>query len=715
MRIARMSPTTDQGSTYYMTAITAPLYRLREIIALTAVLMGIALLVSVAQAAAPTLPAEKAVIESRPDVTATSTPTCVSGWSVIDSPNPFSRDNQFYGVAASSSTDVWAVGVATNAFIEHWDGTNWSVITGPATVSETILYDVAVVSSSDVWAVGQTYAGYPGYYHSLAIHWDGTAWSRVPSPNLSEYGINSLFGVDAVSSTDVWAVGYAGHTSWQTLAMHWDGNAWSIVPSPNTPSPFNRLFRVAATAANDVWAVGSTSRTDDGQTIIMRWDGSQWKMEATTFPGALYGVAAVSANDVWAVGYSGGSLLIHWDGASWTAWPSVNYVKLLGIDAIASDDIWAVGHADVPQTGGAAAMIHWNGADWMIVTGATPEPPGSTLVEVVAISANEAWAVGDQYIGQPFAKTMTMKYAESCDTTPTAQPSPSATPTTPSTATQTGVPSTTPEATSTPIPATTTATSTIPPAITAIPSDTPAATPTSTARPLTQTPIPASPTVAGATATPTPTSTVTICSVQFADVAPTNAMYTYIRCLACKNLLSGYSDGTFRPNNDVTRGQLSKLVANSAGFSEPAGGQSFEDVPANNTFYLFVERMASRGITGGYPCGGTGEPCGQGNRPYFRPNANATRGQISKIVSEARGLSGTLPGQTFADVPVGNAFHPWIERLAARGVIGGYECGGPGEPCGAGNLPYFRPNNNATRGQVSKIASNTFFPNCHMP
>ena len=49
--------------------------------------------------------------------------------------------------------------------------------------------------------------------------------------------------------------------------------------------------------------------------------------------------------------------------------------------------------------------------------------------------------------------------------------------------------------------------------------------------------------------------------------------------------------------------------------------------------------------------------------------------------------------------------------MAARGIIGGYPCGGPFEPCVApGNRPYFRPNNNATRGQMSKIATLAFFP-----
>ena len=46
------------------------------------------------------------------------------------------------------------------------------------------------------------------------------------------------------------------------------------------------------------------------------------------------------------------------------------------------------------------------------------------------------------------------------------------------------------------------------------------------------------------------------------------------------------------------------------------------------------------------------------------------------------------------------------------GVIGGYPCGAPLEPCDNQNRPYFRPSNGLTRGQTAKIVSNTFFPNC---
>ena len=183
------------------------------------------------------------------------------------------------------------------------------------------------------------------------------------------------------------------------------------------------------------------------------------------------------------------------------------------------------------------------------------------------------------------------------------------------------------------------------------------------------------PTVA-ATFTPTPTATSTVCPIQFSDVPNPSTFYAFIRCLACRNIVNGYSDGTFRPNNNVTRGQLSKIVSNSAGFTEPQPTQMFEDVPLTgpgSTFQPFIGRLASRGYISGYPCGGVGEPCVHPqDRPYFRPNNNATRGQISKIDSNAAGFVDPPSGQQFQDVapalrttrtPTG-----WYHALSCKGI-----------------------------------------------
>src|SRR5205823_1710939 len=108
----------------------------------------------------------------------------------------------------------------------------------------------------------------------------------------------------------------------------------------------------------------------------------------------------------------------------------------------------------------------------------------------------------------------------------------------------------------------------------------------------------------------------------------------YMHCAAGHGIVSGYADGTFRPYADVTRGQVAKMVANSAGFGDaiPADRQSFADVPPSQPFWLWIERLYTHGAISGYTCGGSGEPCDDQHRPYFRPYNTATRGQTAKIV-----------------------------------------------------------------------------------
>ncbi|MDQ3930488.1 MAG: S-layer homology domain-containing protein, partial [Chloroflexota bacterium] len=161
-----------------------------------------------------------------------------------------------------------------------------------------------------------------------------------------------------------------------------------------------------------------------------------------------------------------------------------------------------------------------------------------------------------------------------------------------------------------------------------------------------------------------------------------------------------------------------KMVSEASGNNDDEGNQIYEDVEPGSPFYIWINRLSNLGVMGGYPCGGEDEPCGDDNRPYFRPSANATRGQLSKIVSNTAGYNEQPTGQTYADVPPStdpSSFYPYIQRLTSRGVMSGYPCGGPGEQCDDQNRPYFRPNNLVTRGQAAKIVANTFYPNCQTP
>ena len=209
------------------------------------------------------------------------------------------------------------------------------------------------------------------------------------------------------------------------------------------------------------------------------------------------------------------------------------------------------------------------------------------------------------------------------------------------------------------------------------------------------------------------------CDIQYSDVPLGSTYYDNVRCLACYEVLSGYADGTFKPSNNVTRAQLSKIVSNAAGFNDVPSIQIFQDIPPGSTFYDVIERLAVRGVISGYACNSAPDiPCQPGNKPYFRPNDNATRGQIAKIISEAAGYKDPVSGQTFQDVPSDSAFAPFVERLVLHKVMGGYPCDNntPGLACVApGNLPYFKVGDKATRGQISKMVSNTFFPSCVIP
>jgi hypothetical protein len=73
-----------------------------------------------------------------------------------------------------------------------------------------------------------------------------------------------------------------------------------------------------------------------------------------------------------------------------------------------------------------------------------------------------------------------------------------------------------------------------------------------------------------------------------------------------------------------------------------------------------------------------------------------------------------LAGPVSIILAVATTFVIYIYRLALRGIMNGYPCGGPGEPCGHATC-LIRPSANASRGQLSKIAANTFFPECDPP
>jgi ribosomal protein L30/L7E len=146
----------------------------------------------------------------------------------------------------------------------------------------------------------------------------------------------------------------------------------------------------------------------------------------------------------------------------------------------------------------------------------------------------------------------------------------------------------------------------------------------------------------------------------------------------------GYDDGTFRPGNNATRGQITKILVLAEGWTQVCSTQDFSDVPPGSTFYCFIETALAHGIISGYPDG------------KFRPGNNVTRGQLSKMVVLAEGWPMNTPSTpTFRDVPAGSTFYQYIETAFQHGIINGYSCGT--------DCLEFRPGNDSTRGQIAKI------------
>jgi hypothetical protein len=187
--------------------------------------------------------------------------------------------------------------------------------------------------------------------------------------------------------------------------------------------------------------------------------------------------------------------------------------------------------------------------------------------------------------------------------------------------------------------------------------------------------------------------TTTPCTLPFSDVSAGDWAFGYIQWTFCNHIISGYADGSFRPSNPSTRGQVAKMIVLAAGWpllTPPTG--TFTDVPPGSTFYSYIETGYSHGILTGYADG------------TYRPSNNVTRGQLTKLVVLARGYTLANPATArFTDVPVGSAFYPYIETAASIGIVGGYSDG------------TFRPGNSATRAQFSKILFGAYATSANRP
>jgi hypothetical protein len=307
-----------------------------------------------------------------------------AGWTLVTPPTlPAGTQNFLTGSFALSDTSTWAVGESTNAsagteapLALNWNGTTWSSVPTPTPSGSTpdwAFESVAASSASDAWAVGEQSSG-TKIHHSLYEHWNGTAWSVVAGPN---EGI--LTAVLDFSPTNAWA--FADFS-----VLHWNGTTWSVV-SGAVPA-----LQVSADGPSDIWGV---SRDD----MVTHYNGTSWSSTtlATGTPD-LQSVVALSPTDVWVSGATTtgtvGPILEHFNGTSWQVQSLPSSFSGDGLNAVTAksdSDVWVFSNTGSPSV--PLLLANWNGSSWTT----SPSPlPADTEVSIgsAASSPSHVWLFG---------------------------------------------------------------------------------------------------------------------------------------------------------------------------------------------------------------------------------------------------------------------------------------------------------------------------------
>jgi hypothetical protein len=162
----------------------------------------------------------------------------------------------------------------------------------------------------------------------------------------------------------------------------------------------------------------------------------------------------------------------------------------------------------------------------------------------------------------------------------------------------------------------------------------------------------------------------------------------YIERLLDAGVVSGYTDGTYKPQELVTRGQLAKFIFNAFDIVENTSCDAFLDVTTTDSFYKEITSLKCAEIISGYPDG------------TYKPNDSVTRGQVTKFITEAlkeKGITVDMDKvETFPDVDETDTFVGYIAYLSSllfegQKVIGGYSDG------------EFKSARILTRGEMSKM------------
>jgi hypothetical protein len=341
-------------------------------------------------------------------------------WDVVPAATIGTLDHNLAAVSAGSQNDAWAVGsflppsgdgTVLQTLGEHFDGTRWTAFPLPDVGSNlNSLFGVSVLPSGEAWAVGY-FINASFHEKTLVEHYDGSTWTVVASPSPGARQ-NILYGVAAISSSDVWAIGgfQDGKDTWHPLTMHWDGTSWTQV-SAAEPGATGNIFYAISASSDGVFVTGQQAGTRfPGKALVEHWDGRSWNVVPTPVdPGGTditLGITAIGSS-VTIVGDRESSTAPYTtvvasgdvDGVSLVATPNVGAGEndLFAATTASDSSTWAVGWLIDPSTGNHNTLVEHgvNGA-WSIVASPNPNQANGDngLSSVASIPGGGMWAVG---------------------------------------------------------------------------------------------------------------------------------------------------------------------------------------------------------------------------------------------------------------------------------------------------------------------------------
>lgn len=288
-------------------------------------------------------------------------------------------------VVGTSSRDVYAVGADPRnegSLVLHFDGDRWERLHTGTTGD---LWWLEIVGPDDVRMVGE--GGLVLVYHPAT-----RTFERLTSP-----GVETLFGVFGLRSSDVWYVG--GVPSARGVVWRDTGNGIQSIPNVPTPT-VAALFKAHGFADGRLWVVGEGG-------LAALWDGTRFVRHPTGKSSTLFTVHGRSADDVYAVGGAGFGVILRWDGARWVDESRAESSALTAV--FVSED------GERVLAAGANGLVLERGTDgaWTRLEGVP------TLQDFHSIWIDERgglWAVGGQLASDPPRSGMLVHYGEAIAT-----------------------------------------------------------------------------------------------------------------------------------------------------------------------------------------------------------------------------------------------------------------------------------------------------------